>query len=156
MKTKTEHQEQIRNAKVPGWFKCRLFEASEGRRPSGAHAVRTGYADAGVALAENLHRLFDHNKIAEIERRRQDGYLERWTCENLKAFYALIPTRKRQVFLQGFRRGLVRCGYIYPTIDVVGEVEQPTPLPTYLRVVEADESDDPRKYIRVASVTTRR
>jgi hypothetical protein len=100
--------------------------------------------------------LFDHNKIAEIERRGQDGYLERWTCENLKAFYALIPTRKRQVFLEGFRRGLVRCGYIYPTINVIAEVEQPTPPPTYLRVVEADESDQPRKYIRVASVTVRR
>jgi hypothetical protein len=117
MKLKAEHQEEIRNAKVPGWYKCRLFEASEGRRPSGARAMRTGYADAGEALAENLHRVLDREKMSEID--RCSGYLERWTFENIKRFYELIPARKRQVFVEGFRRGLIQRGLLNPNVEVI-------------------------------------
>ena len=99
---------------MPGWFKCRLFEASEGRRPAGEQAMRAGYAEAGEALAENIHRVLDRETIADLQRRRRD--LVRWTCENLNPFFSLIPARKRQVFMEGFERGLIREGHLFPNI----------------------------------------
>jgi len=132
---KAEHQDRIRTAKVPGWFKCRLFEASEGRRPFGDRALRAGYADAGEALAENLHRILDREKIAAIKKWSRD--LERWACENIKRFYELIPASKRQVFIEGFRDGLVQRGLINPVVTVVEE-ERPAPPKVWLKVVEAD------------------
>jgi hypothetical protein len=150
---KAEHQDRIRNAKVPGWFKCRLFEASEGRRPFGDRALRAGYIDAGAALAENLHWILDHEKVAEIARWSTD--LERWTCENVKRFYELIPARKRQVFIEGFRRGLVERSLMNPTIDVIEE-ETPTPPRVWVKVVEAEEKTLPPKYLEVETVTRAR
>jgi hypothetical protein len=153
MKMKTEHQEQIRIAKVPGWFKCRLFEASEGRRPFGERALRAGYANAGEALAENLHQVLDREKIAEIRRWSTD--LEQWTCVNVKRFYELIPASKRRVFIEGFRRGLLQRDLINPVVTIIRE-ERPAPPKTWLKLVQAEETPVPPKYLEVETVTLAR
>lgn len=150
---KAEHQHRIRDAKVPGWFKCRLFEASEGRRPFGDRALRAGYADAGEALAENLHRVLDREKIADIRRWSKD--LERWTCVNIKRFYDLIPASKRRVFIEGFRRGLLQRGLVNPVVTIIEE-ETPAPPKIWLKLVEAEETPVPPKYLKVETVTLTR
>ena len=95
---------------IPSFFRCSCQEASAG----GTHS----YKWAGRALAQNLHRLIPddvdraqwHKQLDDLETLLRDERYDdvaAWLAERFPRCLALVPSRRRAAFFEGFRQALV-------------------------------------------------
>lgn len=97
----------VNAARLPSWYKCRLFEASTGRVFTVQGNFRTGYCEAGNSLGRAVESIVDdESALAELNGALHDaGAITEWVKKNLGGFLRLVPARKREAFIAGFAEG---------------------------------------------------
>lgn len=97
----------VNEARLPSWFKCRLFEASAGRVCTVQGNFRTGYADVGNSLGRAVGSIVgDETALAELDDSFRDpDLIKNWVKRHLRGFLILVPGRRREAFVAGFAEG---------------------------------------------------
>jgi hypothetical protein len=109
MATKHEQWKQrVRKSRVPAYFKGLLIDASVRKvvRSAGGEAGRSSFFNPGFELGRNVGQHIDAEVYKELETVLGEPVeVAKWLGKHLYRFFGLVPTKRRPIFVEGFKKG---------------------------------------------------
>ena len=96
--------DKVKGAKVPTFYKALLLDAANSKPIKTSNGIiNYNYSIPGYELARHIEKYAEEETIDQLFKILEyPDLVKNWLKMNLKRFYSLVPSKRKDIFLRGF------------------------------------------------------